>query len=271
MLVQLRVTSPEVRLAKNGKPYLAFIGITPAGLRVSCRQWDTNEVPGDYISAVIREDAYRGEKQYIIQSYEASSSFSLAEPEMPWEWDSRRFPAILKKALYSDRISSILPATFETHPGGRMKHHSYRGGLLEHSVETAEISASICKSLRLSERETGLSIAGALVHDIGKCEEIAVSDGAYELSDVSKTTGWNSSSHLYLGLLMIPSDFPELEFFRNVILSHHGPYGPVAPASIPAKVIHLADMASSNVNSMKHALLNNEEARDRDGARYARV
>lgn len=55
--------------------------------------------------------------------------------------------------------------SFWTCPGSQKHHHSYKGGLAEHSIEMAEWVAN-ANQLTAEERDIG--IAYALLHDIGK-------------------------------------------------------------------------------------------------------
>ncbi|MBF8259988.1 MAG: yhaM, partial [Actinobacteria bacterium] len=50
-------------------------------------------------------------------------------------------------------------------------HHDYIGGLLEHTVSVAEICRFL--SAHYEGVDGDLLVAGALLHDIGKVEELA--------------------------------------------------------------------------------------------------
>ena len=54
-------------------------------------------------------------------------------------------------------------------PASLNHHHNYPGGLLEHSLEVAEIVADLPLKTQV---ETELSIVGALLHDIGKIKSL---------------------------------------------------------------------------------------------------
>ena len=62
-----------------------------------------------------------------------------------------------------------------TAPAGVKNHHAYVGGLLEHVVNLMEVI--LCILGRYPELDPDLMIIGALVHDMGKIDELlGVSD-----------------------------------------------------------------------------------------------
>ena len=237
------------------KKRVNLVGIKTDDTVINCIIENDVSFPSRFIEA----DLVKCDDHYVIKSY--TNLYHMD-----------RFYKILDKAIYKEEILKILPEEFMTHPGGKKMHHVEKYGLVIHSIEVAEIAYSICKTMKLDERLTGLAVAGSIIHDIGKCKEIRVNDsGIYEASKIAKNFGWSSFAHLYLGIEMIPDYFPEKDFFKNVILSHHGPYGHVQPASIPAQIVHFADMASSGINGMNNLLHNNDEAISRDGNKFYKV
>jgi 3'-5' exoribonuclease len=102
-----------------------------------------------------------------------------------------------------------------------------------------------------------LVVSGAILHDIGKVQELA-SGTRLEYTDKGKLIG-----HITLGdrivadiIATIP-DFPEkLENkLRHMIVSHHGErqYGsPVVPMTREAYVLHFVDKIDSGLNVFSH-------------------
>lgn len=85
--------------------------------------------------------------------------------------------------MEDDNLNLLMRSVFHTYldkfrtlPGGYM-HHAFAGGLLAHSVEVAEAAALFAEQDRAefySSKEhinKDLVVAGALLHDIGKCLE----------------------------------------------------------------------------------------------------
>ena len=65
----------------------------------------------------------------------------------------RRFVSLLKKA-----------------PAAKTFHHSYLGGLLEHTCSVCEMSRAVAE--HYPELDGDLLLAGAFLHDIGKIREL---------------------------------------------------------------------------------------------------
>ena len=117
-------------------------------------------------------------------------------------------------------------------PAAQQIHHAYRGGFLEHITKMAEVGRSIARSYGADE---DLVLAGVVLHDIGKLQELAYEGGAG-----SYTRDGNLVGHIALGLMMVReaangiSGFPvELRSqIEHLVASHHGirEYGsPVEP------------------------------------------
>ncbi|MHA1860466.1 MAG: HD domain-containing protein, partial [Candidatus Asgardarchaeia archaeon] len=75
------------------------------------------------------------------------------------------------KKLLEDIFSGEFLERFADHAGAIQYHHAWRGGLLQHTLEVAEIGDLLARQHKLNR---DLVITGALLHDIGKVEEIEV-------------------------------------------------------------------------------------------------
>ncbi len=121
-----------------------------------------------------------------------------------------------------DEDKSIWPR-FREAVAAKKKHHAYRGGLLHHTLEVAESCAALCTVYKEMERD--LAVAGALLHDIGKLDEMEQGLRAGEYTEAGVL-----SSHLQLGadkvarfITKIPGFPPALRnAVRHMIESHHG-------------------------------------------------
>jgi 7,8-dihydroneopterin 2',3'-cyclic phosphate phosphodiesterase len=134
----------------------------------------------------------------------------------------------------------------EESPAALWQHHTYKGGLVEHVVATAEIALTLCKVI---ERVYGgkinrdVVLAGVILHDVFK-----------PLTYMLKNNGSLSSSPLgekldHLSLIvseLIRRDFP-LEVV-HAVCAHHGEYGPIKPKTVEALVCFLADYMDSQLN-----------------------
>src|SRR5262245_63729300 len=98
-----------------------------------------------------------------------------------------------------------LPATVDG-------HHSYAGGLLEHTVGVA----TICRELaQLHPRlRADLLLAAALVHDVGRTRELGPPPG-FRPTDDGKLLG-----HVHLGLRLLEAEGAPTELL-HAVASHH--------------------------------------------------
>jgi 3'-5' exoribonuclease len=146
---------------------------------------------------------------------------------------------------------------FSKAPAGKSWHHGYIHGLIEHTLEIIKICDLMCDFH--SELNRDLLIAGAMLHDFGKTEEIKY-DSAFEYSDNGKLIG-----HIVMAAIFVHEEiknfpgFPE-ELKRNLIhliLSHQGKLeyaSPVVPKTIEAVALYQADELSAKVNAYKNVI-----------------
>lgn len=144
----------------------------------------------------------------------------------------------------SDFDAPVLP--LELCPAGAYQHHSYDGGLLQHTLGVTKLAltlADLVESLYGGAVERDTVLAGAILHDIMKCycyEETEA--GVFRTSDFG-----GKVDHLSLMVgEMMKRDFP-LDVV-HVVASHHGDVGPTKPKSVEALIVSVADQADSDLN-----------------------
>lgn len=146
---------------------------------------------------------------------------------------------------------------FKRQHAGARTHHSYIGGLLEHTLGVMRICDFICQHYSMIDRD--LLITSAALHDIGKIEEISLGEEKY-YTDKGELIG-----HIVIGYEMICRKIDMVIGFSNrrqnelkhCILAHHGQhiYGsPQEPALIEALVLSLADLLDAKVCLMSEVL-----------------
>ena len=134
-------------------------------------------------------------------------------------------------------------------PAAVRHHGAVVGGLLEHTVNVATIAKRL---FQLYPCNTGLVLAGALLHDIGKLEELEERPGA-GFTLLGRMVG-----HIILGMRYVHEQARQVEKLDKVMLSdllhiilaHHGTpaFGsPVCPATIEALIVHQADAAEAQL------------------------
>jgi 3'-5' exoribonuclease len=138
-------------------------------------------------------------------------------------------------------------------------HHAYLGGLLEHSLSVAHMGKHAAD---ITGADKDIIIAGSLLHDIGKVEELCVK-GGFQYSDRGRLMG-----HIALGTIMFEdmarevNGFPEhiSDMLAHIIISHHGveEWGsPKKPMSIEAIIVHYLDDLDARVMGVKEHMKDN--------------
>ena len=84
---------------------------------------------------------------------------------------------------------------FCTAPGGMKMHHNYIGGLLEHTYDMMRVATAILPLY--PNVQTDLVLAGILLHDIGKTEELSY-DMTFSYTDSGQLIG-----HITKSVVMI--------------------------------------------------------------------
>jgi len=151
---------------------------------------------------------------------------------------------------------------FSRAAAAKKMHHNYVGGLLEHILNLIAISKTI-QSLH-QQLDLDLLVAGCILHDIGKVEELDVG----VMIDFSEDGRFYS--HISIGFRMVSRmidkipDFPkELERkILHIILSHHGKleYGsPVKPMFLEAIAFHHIDNSDASIQKVKQVIEDNND------------
>ena len=133
---------------------------------------------------------------------------------------------------------------FIRNPAAKRFHHAYIGGLLEHSVDVAEMALAVAATVPGVDHD--MVIAGALLHDIGKTEEISADIG------FSYTEAGHLVGHITAGALIIDAAALQVQFLSeaerksllHIVLSHHGSRdkgSPIGCATREAVIVHYAD------------------------------
>ncbi|HVN98304.1 MAG TPA: HD domain-containing protein [Syntrophorhabdaceae bacterium] len=150
---------------------------------------------------------------------------------------------------------------FFFYPASIGVHHTYVGGLLEHSLSMTRMARTAAEALR---GDLDIILAGCLLHDIGKIEEIDVKRG-FRYTDRGRLMG-----HIALGVTILSDliretkDFPDhlADALYHIIVSHHGveEWGsPKKPMFIEALVVHYLDNLDAKVMGVKEHMKENME------------
>jgi 3'-5' exoribonuclease len=192
---------------RNGAPYLALELVDPTG-HIEARVWNDVELldgrfaEGDAVRVLGRVEKFKDRLQLDVRSLEAADvdPASLTPKARRDPEEASGFLEFLVAeiahpglsatvaAVLVDRDLTSFPATFDD-------HHSYAGGLLEHTVGVA----TLCReTAQLHPRlRPDLVLAAALVHDVGRTLELGPGP-AFTQTDEGRLLG-----HVHLGLRLI--------------------------------------------------------------------
>ena len=239
--------------------------------RVSAKVWENASAvserfqQGDVVEITGVAELYRDELQLRLDNLrpvppeEARPHDFLPRSEKDLDALERQLAEVVK-SVQNPHLHALLLDLFKdqdfrgrfvTAPAAKALHHSYIGGLLEHTVEVAELCEKVCEMFPALDRD--LLIAGAVLHDIGKTEELSW-DTAFDYTDSGQLLG-----HLVLGERRVRQEADRIEGFpeevkqllSHMILSHHGEYeygSPKLPMTAEAIALHHAEDLDAKIN-----------------------
>jgi 3'-5' exoribonuclease len=270
------ISSKEVRTGqKSGKPYLQLelrdrTGAIDARIFQNIDAAAESARLDEVVKVKGRVDEWQGKKQLIIDQIRVATpdEFELgdflphtkrdinelwaelqavvAERSNPW------IRSLLEDALGDPEIAERMKRA----PAGKKMHHAFIGGLLEHVVSLCNLCRRVAP--QYPEIDGDLLIAGAILHDIGKLDELS-----YERS-FGYTTEGQLLGHIVIGLALVEKKMAAVEGFpaelklliQHMILSHHGKeeFGsPKLPSFPEALMLHYLDDLDSKLATMRES------------------
>jgi 3'-5' exoribonuclease len=219
---------------RGGAPYLALELVDPSG-RIDARIWhdvellDSRFAEGDAVRVLGRVEKFRNRLQVDVRTLEAVTDTDPADLA----------PALRRDADELDGFLEFLAGEI-SHPGlagvvlrfvsdeqmrtalrrlpASEAHHSYAGGLLEHTVGVA----TLCReTAQLHPRlRADLLLAAALLHDVGRIAELTAGP-TFRQTEEGRLLG-----HVHLGLRLVEERNSGLQAeakteLLHVISCHH--------------------------------------------------
>jgi 3'-5' exoribonuclease len=272
-------TYKEVRAGRSGADFL-ILGLQDATAQVTAKMFTDvgrfrDEVePGDFIRADGRATLYNGQVQLVLSTFrrvnpdqdrlegfrEEDCVLSAPRPiEEMWAELQQHVQAVKDPHLrvLLARVLADREAQLKIWPAAQTVHHAYRGGLLEHIARMAEVGTLVARAYGANE---DLVLAGVVLHDIGKLQELA-----YDAGTASYTRDGNLVGHIALGLVLARetmngiSGFPEdlRAQVEHLVASHHGSLehgSPVEPKTIEAFILAAIDSLDAVINQVRRAV-----------------
>jgi 3'-5' exoribonuclease len=234
-------TRKDRLMAKSGTPYLALELRDRTG-SIQARAFRDADVlagrfeRGDLVRVAGRVERFRDELQLEVRAI-AKAAPDEADPatflpvayrdldeldgfleHLASEVRDPGFDALLRSLLADDDLR----AAWRKAPCTRAGHHSYLGGLLEHTVAVGTLALEACVlHPRLNQ---ALLIAAALVHDLGRTREFTYG------ADIGVTDEGRLLGHVELGLRLLDERCAAVSLddarrlaLAHCVLTHHGP------------------------------------------------
>ncbi len=179
----LAVANMEIRFKRNGEPYL-FLQLADKTGSIEARHFDSTDMPTQYRTGdpVVVAGTYSQEWGLhitAIQKYSGHIEAGDFLPICPKDIETMYKELLdIMATISNPHLLNLLGAIFldeqvsekfRKWPASQEAHHAYIGGLLEHTVSVAK---QCQRSAEFYEVDRDLLVAGALLHDIGKLEEL---------------------------------------------------------------------------------------------------
>ena len=266
----------ETRESRTGKTFIN-VRIQDKTGTIEAKVWDlTNDIKPFEEGEIIKIDAtvtsFQNELQLKVHKLRRSK---------PGEYNEDDYTPVTKKniekmyaqviemigGVESGFIKTLLEnifinnqervAKFKRHSAAKHMHHAFRGGLLEHTLAVSEICLYL--GSRYEHVNQDILLAGALLHDIGKLDELA------PLPIIEYTDDGQMLGHIILGLQMVAEEINKITGFphetasliKHLIISHHGEYeygSPKLPSTPEAMILHFADNIDAKLVSFEEII-----------------
>jgi len=270
-------TQKDVRPGRNGE--FLTLALQDATGRIVARVFDDVErlkkefEAGEFVKVRARANVYNERLQLIVENIrrvhldqdrvdgfrEEDCVMSSARPvDEMWAELQGRIGSVgnpFVKTLL-EKIVGAHEVKLRVWPAAQSVHHAYRAGFLEHVLQMAAVGEMLAKAY---SADRDLVLAGALLHDIGKLQELD-----YELATSYSREG-RLLGHITLGSAVVGQAAAAIEGFpplllteiQHLILSHHGrlEFGsPVTPMTVEAFILSSVDDLDAKINMVRQAI-----------------
>ncbi|MEJ2702207.1 MAG: HD domain-containing protein [Sedimentisphaerales bacterium] len=278
------VRDPILRSTTRGDLYIAMYLLDRTG-QLNGRMWQATETiyralpqPG-FVHIKGRSELYQSNLQIIINNISVidPATVNIEDFLARTKKDQKQMFEEVKKMLGGIKNLQLytliqaflddaeLMGRFCKAPAAMKLHHDCIGGLLEHTHNMLRVAVAILPLY--PDVQADLVLAGILLHDIGKTEELAY-DMAFSYTDTGQLIG-----HIGKSLLMLnkkaaalqaqgsPIDPAILDALGHIILSHHGAYefgSPKLPATAEAFMVCYIDNLDAKINQVHNAIANEQ-------------
>jgi 3'-5' exoribonuclease len=268
----------ETLTSKTGKTYLSLKLVDKTG-SIDAKVWDINSNvkdfdAGDFIKVDGLVTLYNGDTQFKVSKIRRSLDGEYVKTdyiptgtrdiEEVFE-QIKMFIASIQTPHIKTLLKNILidnpaiRAAFKESSAAKAMHHSFMGGLAEHTLNVVEMADFMAARYKVNR---DLLVACAMLHDLCKIYELS----AFPENDY--TDAGNLIGHIVMGAELIEREaskidgFPETlkNLMKHCILAHHGEYefgSPKKPMVIEAFILYYCDNMDAKVRMFEEALEKN--------------
>lgn len=275
----------ELRSGKTGSQYLALVLQDTSG-EIKAKVFQDVDVlkeefdAGEFVKIQARGNLFNQQLELIVDKirrvhadrdaldgFREENCIPCAPRPIDEMWQElEAHVASVSSPMVRELLTRILAKQgdrFRIWPAAQKVHHAYRGGLLEHVLKIIESVTFLANAYGASR---DLLVAGAILHDIGKLEEME-----YGVTTEYSIEG-NLIGHITMGAALVRQtaneipDFPhELRVqIEHLVVSHHGDRklgSPVEPMTVEAFILAAIDDLDSKIHQVRKAI----ETDDTDG------
>ncbi|GEQ61198.1 3'-5' exoribonuclease YhaM family protein [Vagococcus lutrae] len=270
------IKQADVRVAKNGKKFIAFTFQDASG-SIDGKFWDASEEEikrfeaGKVVLLGGKREMYQNMPQIKILQMRLATETEPHHPSLYMEKapvSREEMEEEINQTIFEitnptwNRIVRYImkqyAQSFFEHPAAKRHHHAYAGGLAFHTVSMLRVGKALAK--QYPEINGPLLYAGILLHDIGKTVELS-GPVSTEYTLVGNLVG-----HLVIMdeeitkaclALKIDEYSEDVIVLKHMVLAHHGKleYGsPVRPQIMEAEILHQIDNLDASIQMMLGAL-----------------
>ncbi len=263
-------------VTKNGKNYENVILQDRTG-QLDCKIWEPNSAgigefeALDYVYVVGSVSSFNGSLQASLrQVRKADEGEYIPADYLPVTTKNRKAMYMelvrFKDSVNDAHLRALLDSffgdkafmtVFYGHSAAKSIHHSFVGGLLEHTLAVVRLCDYMANAYPVLRRD--LLITAAMLHDIGKTQELS-DFPVNEYTDDGQLLG-----HIMIGAEMVHDriaslpDFPKVleTELKHCILAHHGEYeygSPKKPALVEAMALNMADNMDAKMETWTEIL-----------------
>ena len=263
-------------VTKNGKNYENVILQDRTG-QLDCKIWEPNSAgigefeALDYVYVVGSVSSFNGSLQASLRQVRRADEGEYIPADYLPVTTKNRKAMYMELVQYKDSVKNVhlralldaffgdkaFMTQFYGHSAAKSIHHSFVGGLLEHTLAVVRLCDYMSNAYPVLRRD--LLITAAMLHDIGKTQELS-DFPVNEYTDDGQLLG-----HIMIGAEMVHDRIAAIPGFPKVletelkhcILAHHGEYeygSPKKPAIVEAMALNMADNMDAKMETWTEIL-----------------